>query len=92
MRQDKRPMLADLRESGAIENDADTVTMIYREEMYDPDNIDARCKAEAIVAKNRHGQTGTAHLQWDAPLTRFANLAASHTAPPPGPTQPILGQ
>ena len=92
MRQDKRPMLADLRESGAIENDADTVTMIFREEMYEPDNLDARGKAEAIVAKNRHGQTGTAHLQWEAPLTRFGNLAASHVAPPPDPVQGSFGQ
>lgn len=82
LRQDKRPMLADLRESGAIENDADTVTMIYREEMYSPDNVDSRGQAEAIVAKNRHGQTGTALLQWDAPYTRFANLAPRHVTPP----------
>ena len=67
LRQDKRPMLADLRESGSIENDADTVTFLYREEMYD-DDPNAKGKAEAIVAKNRHGQTNKAHLQWDAPL------------------------
>ena len=87
LRQDKRPMLADLRESGSIENDADTVTFLYREEMYD-DNPDAKGKAEAIVAKNRHGQTGKAHLQWDAPLTRFSDLAPSYvSAPPPEASQ-----
>ena len=82
LRQDKRPMLADLRESGSIENDADTVTFLYREEMYD-DNPDAKGKAEAIVAKNRHGQTGKAHLQWDAPLTRFSDMAPSYVSVPP---------
>ena len=79
LRQDKRPMLADLRESGSIENDADTVTFLYREEMYD-DNPDAKGKAEAIVAKNRHGQTNKAHLQWNAPLTRFSDMAPSYVS------------
>ena len=90
LRQDKRPMLADLRESGAIENDADTVTFLYRDEMYNEDPS-VRGKAEAIVAKNRHGQTGTAHLQWDAPLTRFSNLTHSYVAgPPPDGREPLF--
>ena len=90
LRQDKRPMLADLRESGAIENDADTVTFLFREEMYD-DNPDAKGIAEAIVAKNRHGEARTAKLRWDASFTRFQDLAPSYASPPPSPVQGSLG-
>ena len=92
LRQDKRPMLADLRESGAIENDADTVTFLYRHEIYEPDDADGKGMAEAIVAKNRHGQTGVAKLQWDGPLTRFSNLAHSHATPPPQASQGRFGE
>jgi replicative DNA helicase len=74
-RADKRPMLADLRESGAIEQDADLVVLLYRKAFYeeDADNI-----AEAIVAKHRNGKTGTIRLAWQGEHTRFVNLDESH--------------
>ena len=73
-RNDKRPMLSDLRESGAIEQDADLVCFIYRDDYY---NVDSEEKgvAELIVAKNRHGEPGTAKLAWMGQYTLFANLA-----------------
>jgi replicative DNA helicase len=75
-RSDHRPQLSDLRESGALEQDADVVIMIYREDAYnrDPDNADAGT-AELIVAKQRNGPTGTVRLAFLKEQTRFANLA-----------------
>ncbi len=73
-RQDKRPMLADLRESGSIEQDADVVCFIYRDEIYNPES-DQRGTAEVIVAKHRNGPTGTARLAFLDHLTKFANMA-----------------
>jgi replicative DNA helicase len=73
-RTNKRPMLSDLRDSGAIEQDADKAIMLYREEYYTPDTTEKGI-AEVIVAKNRDGATGTAKLLFDAPFTRFKNLA-----------------
>ena len=73
-RQDKRPMLADLRESGSIEADSDVVCFIYRDEMYDPES-DQRGTAEIIVAKHRNGPTGFARLAFLDHLTKFANMA-----------------
>jgi replicative DNA helicase len=74
-RQDKRPMLSDLRESGSLEQDADVVLFIYREEQYDPDTpIDRRGMAEIIVAKHRNGPTGSAHLVFLNQYARFDNL------------------
>lgn len=70
-RKDRRPLVSDLRESGAFEQDADHIVFIYREEMYDRDNPDVRGVAELIVAKNRHGPTGTAIAKWVGWLTRF---------------------
>lgn len=70
-RKDKRPVLGDLRESGAIEQDADQVVFLYRHEVYEPDDAESHGKAEAIVAKNRNGPTGTAHLRWLGWQTRF---------------------
>ena len=71
-RSDKRPMLSDLRESGAIEQDADIVMFLYREGYYDPDTED-RNLAECIIAKNRHGETGKIELQWTPEYTTFTD-------------------
>ena len=73
-RQDKRPMLADLRESGSIEQDADIVIFIYRDEFYNPES-EQRGMAEIIVAKHRNGPTGASRLAFLEQYTKFANLA-----------------
>src|SRR5580704_5298423 len=71
---DKKPMLSDLRESGSIEQDADVVCFIHREEYYDRENEDLKGKAEIIIAKQRNGPTGSVHLAYLADFTRFENL------------------
>lgn len=96
-RDDKRPQLADLRESGSIEQDADVVLFIYREEYYlknrepkegteewlkwDTEMREAMGKAEVIIAKQRHGPTGTARLGFQAMFTRFTDLAEDEYLP-----------
>jgi replicative DNA helicase len=94
-REDKRPQLSDLRESGSIEQDADVVMFVFREEYYhqmrkpteanrekfaewlsDGERVEG--KAEVIIGKQRHGPTGTVELQFDAAVTRFANLDTAH--------------
>ncbi len=71
---DKKPLLSDLRESGSIEQDADVVCFIHREEYYDRENEDLKGKAEIIIAKQRNGPTGSIHLAYLADYTRFENL------------------
>ena len=73
-RPDKRPMLSDLRESGAIEQDADVVMFLYRDEYYNKDT-DKKNIAEVIIAKQRNGPIGTTELVWIPDLTKFANMA-----------------
>ncbi|MBO6757052.1 MAG: replicative DNA helicase [Roseibium sp.] len=96
-RDDKRPQLSDLRESGSIEQDADVVLFVYREEYYlsktepDPDTPEyaaweakhaaAKGKAEVIIAKQRHGPTGTANLHFQGEFTRFSDLAQDEYLP-----------
>ncbi|MDE6107465.1 MAG: replicative DNA helicase [Oscillospiraceae bacterium] len=72
-RSDKRPMLSDLRESGAIEQDADIVLFLHRESYYN-DDADNHNLAECIIAKNRHGETGTVELQWLPEFTTFTSV------------------
>ena len=76
-RQDKRPMISDLRESGAIEQDADEVMFLYRDDYYNKDT-EKQNVAECIVAKNRHGSTGTVELQWLPQFTTFADREWRH--------------
>ena len=76
-RSDKRPVLSDLRESGSIEQDADSVMMLYRDDYYNP-NTEEKNIAECIVAKNRHGEIGTVKLQWLPQYTTFADREWKH--------------
>ncbi|MCI6729817.1 MAG: replicative DNA helicase [Candidatus Faecousia sp.] len=76
-RQDKRPILSDLRESGAIEQDADEVLFLYRDDYYN-ENSEEKNVAECIVSKNRHGETGTVKLQWLPQYTTFADREWRH--------------
>lgn len=76
-RQDHRPILSDLRESGSIEQDADIVMFLYRDDYYNPEDAKPGV-AECIVAKNRHGETGTIELGWDGKFTRFIGLDRYH--------------
>jgi replicative DNA helicase len=96
-REDKRPQLSDLRESGSIEQDADVVLFVFREEYYLENRkpregseefsswhqkmTGAHGKAEVIIGKQRHGPTGTVELQFQAEVTRFANLDDRHELP-----------
>jgi replicative DNA helicase len=74
MRADKRPQLADLRESGALEQDADVVMFLYRDEVYNSESPD-RGTAEVIVSKHRSGPTGVTQLAFLDHYTKFANMA-----------------
>lgn len=78
-RTNKRPMMSDLRESGSIEQDADLIMMLYRDEYYNPDTPD-RGIAEVIITKHRNGPVGTIKLLFEPQFTRFRNLAAPNRA------------
>ena len=96
-RDDKRPQLSDLRESGSIEQDADVVAFVYREEYYlnakqpapgSPEHMTWQSemdrvhgRAEVIIGKQRHGPTGTVELSFEAEMTRFGNLAKDDHLP-----------
>jgi replicative DNA helicase len=74
-REDHRPRMSDLRESGAIEQDADLIIFLYREEYYDP-REENMGRAEGIIAKQRNGPTGTVQLSFQSQFMRFENLAS----------------
>src|SRR5213076_3506137 len=76
-RHDKRPILSDLRESGSIEQDADLVMFVYRDEYYNPEDTESAGIAELILAKHRNGATGTEKLAFQNRYAKFAHLAAS---------------
>ncbi|MBA3818460.1 MAG: replicative DNA helicase [Deltaproteobacteria bacterium] len=81
-RTDKRPQLSDLRESGAIEQDADVIMFIYRDVVYNKDAENPHI-AEVIIGKNRHGATGTIETHFEGRYTRFENLTQRSDGPPP---------
>jgi replicative DNA helicase len=77
-RDNKKPMLSDLRDSGAIEQDADIVLFVHREEYYDKENPDLKGKAELLIAKNRSGPVDSVHLLFQSNITKFKSVVATN--------------
>lgn len=89
-RSDRRPMLSDLRESGSIEQDADVIMMLYREDYYDRDNPEIKGLAEVIIGKQRNGPTDTVRLRWLPEFGLFENFVQGPNAPMPDAPPPNL--
>ncbi|MDX9731357.1 MAG: replicative DNA helicase [Bdellovibrionales bacterium] len=90
-RGDRRPNVSDLRESGSIEQDADLIMSLYREDYYDRENPDIKGISEVIIGKQRNGPVGTVKLRWESNIGRFSDLeegAREHPLPPPPQTVP----
>ena len=84
-RTEKRPMLSDLRESGSIEQDADLIMMLYRDDYYDKEDPEKQGRAEVIIGKQRNGPTGTVKVAFDADIGRFREVEPSAPLQPPPP-------